>query len=86
MGNSEYRAVVTFGLNALAGRTMNSDGSAVGAWDPSNAESLLRYTINKGYNIYGWELGKGLLRRQIALNFSSMLTYSFQTHNTWFMF
>ncbi|KMT18980.1 hypothetical protein BVRB_2g030780 isoform A [Beta vulgaris subsp. vulgaris] len=56
----ETGAVVTFGLNALAGRTMNSDGSAVGAWDPSNAESLLRYTINKGYNIYGWELGNEL--------------------------
>ncbi|KNA07805.1 hypothetical protein SOVF_168510 isoform A [Spinacia oleracea] len=53
-------AVVTFGLNALTGRTIHPDGSAEGAWDPSNAESLLRYTVNKRYTIYGWELGNEL--------------------------
>lgn len=63
------RAVVTFGLNALAGRTINPDGSTAGAWDPSNAESLLRYTINKGYNIYGWELGKHFLSDDLPLTF-----------------
>lgn len=56
--DSENRAVVTFGLNALRGRIIQSDGSARGAWDSSNAESLMRYTVNKGYKIYGWELGK----------------------------
>ncbi|CAO2825848.1 unnamed protein product [Amaranthus hypochondriacus] len=56
----ETGAIVTFGLNALKGRTINPDGSAVGAWDPSNAEYFLRYTINKGYNIYGWEFGNEL--------------------------
>ncbi|KAL2939937.1 Heparanase-like protein 3 [Bienertia sinuspersici] len=59
-------AVVTFGLNALTGRTINLDGSTSGAWDPSNAESLLRYTINKGYKIFGWELGNELTRNGIG--------------------
>lgn len=49
--------MVVFGLNALSGRTIGPDGSAMGAWDSSNAESLIRYTVNKGYTIYGWELG-----------------------------
>lgn len=58
---NEYRAAVIFGLNALSGRIISSDGSAVGAWNSSNAESLMRYTVNKGYTIYGWELGKNKL-------------------------
>ncbi|KAF2287248.1 hypothetical protein GH714_039440 [Hevea brasiliensis] len=53
-------AVVIFGLNALKGRTIASDGSAVGAWDPSDAESLIRYSVNRGYRIHGWELGNEL--------------------------
>lgn len=53
-----YRAAVTFGLNALYGRTIGSDGSVNGPWNSSNAESLIRYTVNKGYSILGWELGK----------------------------
>lgn len=50
--------MVVFGLNALSGRTIGPDGSAIGAWNSSNAELLIRYTVNKGYTIYGWELGK----------------------------
>eukprot|EP00257_Ricinus_communis_P003418 XP_002515478.2 heparanase-like protein 3 [Ricinus communis] len=53
-------ATVIFGLNALRGRTIASDGSAFGAWDSSNAESLIQYTVNKGYKIHGWELGNEL--------------------------
>ncbi|XWS26195.1 hypothetical protein CRYUN_Cryun26dG0010200 [Craigia yunnanensis] len=53
-------AMVVFGLNALSGRTVGPDGSAMGAWNSSNAESLIRYTVNKGYTIYGWELGNEL--------------------------
>lgn len=50
-------AVVLFGLNALSGRTTAADGSAVGAWNSSDAEFLMRYSVNKGYTIHGWELG-----------------------------
>lgn len=57
---SKSGAVIIFGLNALNGRSLRSDGSAVGNWDPSNAESLIRYTVEKGYNIHGWELGNEL--------------------------
>ncbi|KAF8401084.1 hypothetical protein HHK36_014387 [Tetracentron sinense] len=53
-------AVVVFGLNALNGRVIKSDGSAVGPWSSTNAESLIRYTVNKGYTIHGWELGNEL--------------------------
>lgn len=53
-------ALVVFGLNALAGRNIQVDGSAAGAWDTSNAESLIRYTVEKGYAIHGWELGNEL--------------------------
>ena len=54
---SHFRALVVFGLNALAGRNIQIDGSAAGAWDTSNAESFIRYTVEKGYAIHGWELG-----------------------------
>ncbi|KAL0394293.1 UNVERIFIED_CONTAM: Heparanase-like protein 3 [Sesamum latifolium] len=53
-------AEVIFGLNALTGRTIGSDGTSTGAWDSSNAESLIRHTVNSGYTIHGWELGNEL--------------------------
>ncbi|XAR56057.1 Beta-glucuronidase [Bertholletia excelsa] len=53
-------ALVIFGLNALTGRSIRSDGTAVGAWDYSNAEYFMRYTVRKGHPIYGWELGNEL--------------------------
>lgn len=54
----KYRAVVIFGLNALNGKIIDSKGSAIGAWDSSDAESLIQYSVYKGYTIHGWELGK----------------------------
>ncbi|KAL4318214.1 hypothetical protein GQ457_18G003810 [Hibiscus cannabinus] len=53
-------AKVIFGLNALAGRTIDSTGEAVGAWNYTNAESFIRYTVGKNYTIHGWELGNEL--------------------------
>lgn len=51
-----------FGLNALSGRSIGTDGMATGAWNSSDAEHLIQYTVNKGYNIHGWELGKSQQR------------------------
>ncbi|KAJ4830812.1 hypothetical protein Tsubulata_045616 [Turnera subulata] len=56
----ESGAKIIFGLNALSGRTIKSDGSAVGAWDYTNAESFIGYTVRKNYSIHGWELGNEL--------------------------
>ncbi|KAI3711722.1 hypothetical protein L1987_70265 [Smallanthus sonchifolius] len=56
----ETGAEVIFGLNALAGKTIQTDGSAVGPWDSANAESLMRYTVKKNYTMYAWELGNEL--------------------------
>ncbi|XWS17077.1 hypothetical protein CRYUN_Cryun33cG0037000 [Craigia yunnanensis] len=53
-------AKIIFGLNALAGRSIKSDGSTVGAWNYTNAESFIRYTVGKNYAIHGWELGNEL--------------------------
>jgi heparanase 1 len=53
-------AKIYFGLNALNGRIPMPDGSYGGPWNSSNAASLIRYTVNKGYTIHGWELGNEL--------------------------
>ncbi|XP_044471151.1 heparanase-like protein 3 [Mangifera indica] len=53
-------AKIIFGLNALAGRTVHTAGPSEGAWDSTNAESLIRYTVQKNYTIHGWELGNEL--------------------------
>ncbi|KAF2317127.1 hypothetical protein GH714_012022 [Hevea brasiliensis] len=53
-------AKIIFGLNALAGRSIHSDGSATGAWNYTNAESFISYTVKKNYSIHGWELGNEL--------------------------
>ncbi|XVF48008.1 hypothetical protein PTKIN_Ptkin03bG0155600 [Pterospermum kingtungense] len=53
-------AKVIFGLNALIGRSIRRYGSAIGAWNYTNAESFIRYTFEKNYSIHGWELGNEL--------------------------
>ncbi|CAN1828445.1 Heparanase-like protein 3 [Linum perenne] len=53
-------AAIVFGLNALNGKTIASNGSAEGAWNSSNAEALIRYTVNRGFTVLGWELGNEL--------------------------
>ncbi|KAK9116605.1 hypothetical protein Sjap_015552 [Stephania japonica] len=58
---SDTGAVVTFGLNALIGRTKSSDNiTYVGNWHHHNARDLIKYTVQKGYNIESWELGNEL--------------------------
>ncbi|KAK1621000.1 hypothetical protein QYE76_026517 [Lolium multiflorum] len=53
-------AQIIFGLNALNGRVPMPDGSLGGPWDYTNADSFIRYTVEKGYDMYGWELGNEL--------------------------
>ncbi|KAI3522707.1 hypothetical protein L1887_00706 [Cichorium endivia] len=53
-------AKVIFGLNALSDRSINTDGSVIGPWNSTNAEALMKYTIDKGFTIHGWELGNEL--------------------------
>ncbi|XP_024986351.1 heparanase-like protein 3 isoform X1 [Cynara cardunculus var. scolymus] len=54
------KAKVIFGLNALSQRHVSMDGSVVGPWNSSNAEALMKYTVDKGFTIHGWELGNEL--------------------------
>ncbi|KAL7137788.1 hypothetical protein ABFS83_10G116400 [Erythranthe nasuta] len=64
------RAIFTFGLNALNGKTVEEGNTsfgpanatlvAKGSWDYSNAESFIRYTVNKGYDVFAWALGNEL--------------------------
>ncbi|OIS98006.1 PREDICTED: heparanase-like protein 3 [Nicotiana attenuata] len=64
-------AKVTFGLNALNGKTIAPNGSALGDWDSSNAESFIRYTVSRGYTILGWELGNELNGNGIGANITA---------------
>ncbi|TXG51684.1 hypothetical protein EZV62_024208 [Acer yangbiense] len=54
------RAVLTFGLNALYGRHQIKKGVWGGAWDSSNAQDFIKYTISKGHRIDSWEFGNEL--------------------------
>ncbi|GFQ00448.1 heparanase-like protein 3 [Phtheirospermum japonicum] len=59
-------AKIIFGLNALTGRTIGSDGNTRGAWNSSNSEYLIRHTVDNGYTIHGWELGNELSGKGIG--------------------
>lgn len=65
------RAKIIFGLNALNGRVPMSDDSLGGPWNYTNAASFIRYTVSKGYDIHGWELGMFVFVSYLRLkNFS----------------
>nr|KYP41862.1 Heparanase-like protein 2 [Cajanus cajan] len=52
----------TFGLNALIGKKNSKihKGNWEGDWNPTNAISLMEYTMSKGYKIDSYELGNEL--------------------------
>nr|XP_043612997.1 heparanase-like protein 3 isoform X2 [Erigeron canadensis] len=60
------RAKVIFGLNALSHREVNTNQLVMGPWNSSNAESLMQYTVDKGYTVHGWELGNELSAKGIG--------------------
>lgn len=62
-----YRAVVTFGLNALYGRHQIRKGVWGGAWDSTNANNFMKYTVSKGYQIDSWEFGRILQENLLFL-------------------
>ncbi|KAE8648411.1 heparanase-like protein 1 [Cucumis sativus] len=53
-------AIVTFGLNALLGKYNTKGIQWEGNWNYSNAEALIKYTVEKKYNINSWEFGNEL--------------------------
>ncbi|XP_019452967.1 PREDICTED: heparanase-like protein 3 [Lupinus angustifolius] len=63
-------AKIIFGLNALAGKSFQSS-FAVGPWNYTNAESFIRYTVEKNYIIHGWELGNELSGKGIGKSISA---------------
>lgn len=63
-------ALIIFGLNALNGKSIQRDNTATGPWDPTNAASLIRYTVKKGYDIFGWELGNELCGSGVGVGIS----------------
>ncbi|KAI3803050.1 hypothetical protein L1987_31198 [Smallanthus sonchifolius] len=76
----ETGAEIIFGLNALAGKTILANGSAVGPWDSANAESLMRYTVKKNYTMYAWELGNELSGSGVGTRVTAS-QYAFDTMN-----
>lgn len=53
-------AVITFGLNALQGRKQIRQGVWGGAWNSSNAQEFMEYTVSMNYPIDSWEFGNEL--------------------------
>ncbi|KAK9060694.1 hypothetical protein SSX86_021400 [Deinandra increscens subsp. villosa] len=74
----ETGAEVIFGLNALAGKTLQANASSTGPWDSANAESLMRYTVKKNYTMYAWELGNELCGSGVGTRVTAS-QYAFDT-------
>ncbi|WVZ11464.1 hypothetical protein V8G54_015994 [Vigna mungo] len=64
----------TFGLNALNGKENSKEDKEnwVGDWDPTNALSLMEYSISKGYKIDSYELGNELCSGGVAAKIDSV--------------
>lgn len=50
------RVQVVFGLNALYNRS-RLDSGTWGPWDSSNARDFIKFTVEQGIAVEGWELG-----------------------------
>ncbi|KAJ8760976.1 hypothetical protein K2173_022014 [Erythroxylum novogranatense] len=54
---NETNSLITFGLNALIGKTKPKKGITwTGDWSSQNARDFMKYTISKGYKIHSYEL------------------------------
>lgn len=62
-----FRAVVTFGLNALHGRYKIHQDVWRGEWDSNNAYDFIKYTVSKEYHIDSWEFGMNSRNKLIFL-------------------
>ncbi|KAJ8760868.1 hypothetical protein K2173_021906 [Erythroxylum novogranatense] len=55
---NETNSLITFGLNALIGKTKPKKGITwTSDWSSQNARDFMKYTISKGYKIHSYELG-----------------------------
>lgn len=66
-------AIITFGLNALYGRHQIKRGVWGGAWDSSNTQNFMNYTVSKGYQIDSWEFGNELSGKGIGASVDAEL-------------
>lgn len=65
------RTVIAFGLNALYNRKKVASG-AWGPWNSSNAYDLIQYTVDQGFEVQAWELGKKTHRSFFYTNLLSV--------------
>ncbi|KAK7407412.1 hypothetical protein VNO78_09315 [Psophocarpus tetragonolobus] len=71
---NKTRVKFTFGLNALSGKKRSNEDKSnwEGNWDPTNAISLMEYTVSKGYKIDSYELGNELCSGGVSARIDSV--------------
>lgn len=71
------RAAITFSFNALLGRIPSDEHNTLweGDWNQFNAKSLMKHTIEKGYKIDSYELGKLKKKKKNSSFFFLLLVY-----------